>query len=91
MIPGESGRLKRLTIGPEVLINMLTQRATWQLEGVPEGARVVDCGYDPTCRSFYLTLEHDSFAPVPAGEYIPALLAGITVTQHYQEVALGGY
>lgn len=90
MIPGESGRLRILTIGPETLIAMLTQRATWSIDGVPEGAQVVDCGYDLNRRSFYVTLEHESFGLVPEGEYIPALLAGITVQfPHVKEVSLG--
>ena len=81
MILGESGRLRRLTIGPETLIGLLTQRAIWHLDGVPEGVQVVDCGYDHTSRAFYLTLEHESFEPVPEGQWIPQLFAGITV--HY--------
>lgn len=79
MIPGESRRLKILTIDPDTLIAMLTQPATWSVDGVPEGAKVIDCGYDLYRRAFYVTLEHESFEQVPDGEYIPALLAGLTV------------
>jgi hypothetical protein len=85
MIPGESGRLKILTIGPETLIAVLTLKARLQLDGVPDGAQVVDCGYDIYRRSFYLTLEHETFEPVPQGEYIPPLIAGITAEFNYSK------
>lgn len=41
--------------------------------GLPQGARLVNFGYDPLSGCEQLIFEHESFAPVKPGEIIPAL------------------
>lgn len=81
MTPGDSGRLRVLSISPEIVIAMLTGRAVLHSYDIPEGAQVVDCGYDLNRRSFYVTLAHASFGAVPPGEFIPQLPATIQVAR----------
>ncbi|HNP70832.1 MAG TPA: hypothetical protein PKK15_06985 [Kouleothrix sp.] len=66
--------LKTLLIEPSFLIDLFTHDGSWRIRtGLPADANVVDCGYDPMRRSFYLTLEHPSFEPIPPGQVIPTV------------------
>lgn len=43
------------------------------IEGLPEGAQMVGCGYDPAYAEVIAIYEHESFVPVPAGT-VPLLM-----------------
>lgn len=70
----DSNRLKILFIDPTFLISLFTRGAAWLLStGLPADAQVLDCGYSPERRGFYLTVQHPSFDPVPSGEILPTV------------------
>lgn len=43
------------------------------LSGLPDGATLRGCEFDPLTRQIRLLFEHESFEPVPEGEPIPHL------------------
>lgn len=66
--------LRRIEIRPEVLAMHLVTGSTYRVtDGIPDGAEVVDAGYDPAEGVFYLTLEHRSWTLVTEGEDIPTM------------------
>lgn len=54
-----------------LLLGFQTGNVTEVIDGVPQGADLVDCGYVPERQQFYLTVEHESFDRVPEGHEIP--------------------
>lgn len=74
-------RLKILRVNPSLIVDLMNwcsnpKNAVYELpvtETIPEGTTIISIHSEPWCRSLLVTLQHDSFEQVPAGEQIPRI------------------
>lgn len=68
----EGRRLRQFQVSPwGLLVHLRDGYACRVQDGIPNTAEPVDMGYDPREQLFYLTVEHESFDPVPEGQPVP--------------------
>lgn len=65
-------RVRQFRIIPQLLETLLSLGHMIECtDGIPEGSKVLNYGYDSTYDSFFLIVEHSSFDIVPEGGRIP--------------------
>jgi len=64
--------VKIIRIVPQALEGLLTTgKVTECVDGIPEGAKVVNSGYDADYDTFFVIVEHESFGTIAEGGAIP--------------------
>lgn len=73
-------RLAQIHVSPDQLLGWLSWRGTSRvsIEGLPDDARLVNCGYDFFTHTIALTVEHESLPEVEEGMMLPELRAMVT-------------
>lgn len=70
-------RLKKFMIAPEFFTMISTQGCIVPsmkvVEGVPEGAKLVNYGFDKDRAAFYFIVEHPSFDPLGVTDRMPLI------------------